>query len=149
MTSEQLILDILHNSSGGAKITHLIVEVVCYLQQHQECPVEGLSGLRITDDGSWPFNDALYAKLEEMEAAGKIGLLKYGWDQGGLMLEKIFIYTPIEQSPQTISQGCVPAPCHTCGEPLGPDTERFYVGCGYPAVQCLACYLKKVEKRKK
>ena len=111
MTFDELILIILHDNSGGVKMTTLITEVVVRAQELSKSgkSIEEFKELLLMKDGRSPFIDALDQKLEEMEAAGKLGLLHYGWPMGdevvlnvgGLVREKTFIYLPV-------SRKCIP-----------------------------------------
>ncbi|MHA2279579.1 MAG: hypothetical protein ACXAC5_01625 [Promethearchaeota archaeon] len=95
MTFEDLILNILDANSGGVKMTKLVTEVVCYCRE-QTCPeLEGL--LLMSESERSPFLDALDRKLEEMEAAGKLGLLHYAWPMtDDLVRQKTFVYLPLK-----------------------------------------------------
>ncbi len=103
MTFEDMILNIVQENSGGVKMTKLIADVFVLLErlskaeapkEFDNLPILGKESGEFTS----PFLDVLDCKLEEMEAAGKIGLLRYGWDMGGGVRAKTFIYCPIGDS---------------------------------------------------
>ena len=99
MTFEELILAILQDNSGGVKMTTLITEIIGRAQElfRSGTPIKEFDGLLVIKDGRSPFIDALDQKLEEMEAANKLGLLLYGLPMGGdLVREKTFIYLPLK-----------------------------------------------------
>ena len=83
MISEDLILKILRDNSGGVKMTKLVVEVI-------DPPADFV--------GDFPssFLCSLTDKLEEMQKSGKLGLLNYAYPMGGgCVREKTFVYLPL------------------------------------------------------
>lgn len=107
MIFEDLILSIIQENSGGVKMTQLISDIFVRMSKLPEAEKpQRLADLLIastfnpsgilSEDRTSALIDALNHKLEDMEANGKIGLLNYGWNMGGTVREKTFVYCPLE-----------------------------------------------------
>jgi len=104
MTLRELILKIIHDNSGGIKMTGLITEVSVRAIELSKsgAPIEEIDDLLVVANNTSPFLDFLDDKLKEMQQDGEIGLLTYDWKMGNVVREKVFVYTPAVSVSQTI-----------------------------------------------
>lgn len=95
MKFEDLILGILHDNSGGLKMTKLVTEVVTHCHESDDVVVE-LADLLDSNEDTIPFVDLLSLKLAEMEQASTIRMLQYAWPMGSETTRvKSFVYLPL------------------------------------------------------
>lgn len=95
MTFDDLILVIVHDHSGGIKMTELVSEIVA------RCCELSKSGTPIAEiNPMHAFLDALDHKLKEMQESGELCLLNYACPLGDdLVREKTFVYLRLDVGP--------------------------------------------------
>lgn len=73
---KEFILQCLHDNSGGIKFMDLLVQVLSWCHENDQPTL---------------FPEELLKTIKEMG----LGILEYGWDMGGIVRMKQFIYTPV------------------------------------------------------